>query len=62
MTLRRLDTAQLIAVAAGLGWASGLRLYAVVFLTGAGRFHGLGAAARRAAAAAAPGHAGRQRR
>jgi hypothetical protein len=28
------DTAQLFAVAAGLGWASGLRLYAVVFLTG----------------------------
>ncbi len=29
-----LDTTQLLAVAAGLGWASGLRLYAVVFLTG----------------------------
>jgi len=29
-----MDTPQLIAVAAGLGWASGLRLYAVVFLTG----------------------------
>lgn len=29
-----LDTTQLIAVAAALGWASGLRLYAVVFLTG----------------------------
>ncbi|MBS0444761.1 MAG: DUF4126 domain-containing protein [Proteobacteria bacterium] len=29
-----LDTAQLLAVAAALGWASGLRLYAVVFLTG----------------------------
>ena len=29
-----LDTTQLMAVAAGLGWASGLRLYAVVFLTG----------------------------
>lgn len=28
------DTTQLIAVAAALGWASGLRLYAVVFLTG----------------------------
>lgn len=28
------DTAQLVAVAAALGWASGLRLYAVVFLTG----------------------------
>lgn len=29
-----LDTTQLFAVAAALGWASGLRLYAVVFLTG----------------------------
>ena len=29
-----LDTPQLIAIAAALGWASGLRLYAVVFLTG----------------------------
>jgi len=29
-----LDTTQLLAIAAGLGWASGLRLYAVVFLTG----------------------------
>lgn len=29
-----MDTSQLIAVAAGLGWASGLRLYAVLFLTG----------------------------
>ena len=33
-----MDTTQLAAVAAALGWASGLRLYAVVFLTGlAGR-------------------------
>lgn len=33
-----LDTAGLLAIAAGLGWASGLRLYLVVFLTGlAGR-------------------------
>lgn len=32
------DTAHLMAVAAALGWASGLRFYAVVFLTGlAGR-------------------------
>ena len=30
-----LDLTQLAAVAAGLGWASGLRLYAVLFLTGA---------------------------
>jgi len=29
-----LDTTQLLAIAAALGWASGLRLYAVVFLTG----------------------------
>jgi hypothetical protein len=28
------DTAQLFALAAAMGWASGLRLYAVVFLTG----------------------------
>jgi hypothetical protein len=28
------DTTHLIALAAALGWASGLRLYAVVFLTG----------------------------
>ena len=29
-----LDLTQLVAIAAALGWASGLRLYAVVFLTG----------------------------
>ncbi len=29
-----LDTTQLFALAAALGWASGLRLYAVVFFTG----------------------------
>jgi hypothetical protein len=29
-----MDTAQLMALAAALGWASGLRLYLVVFLTG----------------------------
>ncbi|MBB5203219.1 hypothetical protein HNQ51_000512 [Inhella inkyongensis] len=29
-----LDTPQLLALAASLGWASGMRLYAVVFLTG----------------------------
>ena len=29
-----LDTTQLLAIAAALGWASGLRLYLVVFLTG----------------------------
>lgn len=30
-----LDTAQLLALAAALGWASGIRLYAVLFITGA---------------------------
>ena len=30
----QLDTAHLLAIAAALGWASGLRLYAVLFLTG----------------------------
>ncbi|NRF66016.1 DUF4126 domain-containing protein [Aquincola sp. S2] len=34
MTLDTLDTTHLVALAAALGWASGLRLYAVVFLTG----------------------------
>jgi hypothetical protein len=29
-----LDSASLLAIAAALGWASGLRLYAVVFITG----------------------------
>ena len=29
-----LDTTQLVALAGALGWASGMRLYAVVFLTG----------------------------
>ena len=32
--LAQMDTAQLLAVAAALGWASGLRLYAVLFITG----------------------------
>ena len=35
-----LDTTQLLAIAAALGWASGLRLYAVVFLTGMAGFMG----------------------
>jgi hypothetical protein len=34
MTLPEFDTTQLMAIAAALGWASGLRLYAVVFITG----------------------------
>ena len=32
--MQSLDTAQLIALAAALGWASGVRLYLVVLLTG----------------------------
>jgi hypothetical protein len=32
--LANLDTSHLFAIAAAMGWASGLRLYAVVFLTG----------------------------
>ena len=35
-----MSTAQLLAIAAAMGWASGLRLYAVVFLTGAAGFMG----------------------
>ncbi len=34
MTANDLDTAHLFALAAALGWASGVRLYLVVFLTG----------------------------
>src|SRR5687768_17442665 len=34
MNLPEFDTAQRFALAAALGWASGLRLYAAVFLTG----------------------------
>ena len=34
MGMPELGTAELLAIAAALGWASGLRLYAVVFLTG----------------------------
>ncbi|HET9764576.1 MAG TPA: DUF4126 domain-containing protein, partial [Casimicrobiaceae bacterium] len=30
----RLDTSQLLALAAALGWASGIRLYAVLFIVG----------------------------
>lgn len=33
-SLQSLDTSQLVALAAALGWASGLRLYAVLALTG----------------------------
>ncbi len=36
----QLDLSHLAAIAAALGWASGLRLYAVVFLTGAAGYMG----------------------
>jgi hypothetical protein len=36
----KLDTMQLIALAAALGWASGIRLYAVLFIVGAVGFAG----------------------
>ncbi len=35
-----MTTTQLLAIAAAMGWASGLRLYAVVFLTGLAGFFG----------------------
>ena len=35
-----LDLSHLLALAAALGWASGMRLYAVVFLTGAAGYMG----------------------
>ena len=35
-----LDAPQLLALAAALGWASGIRLYAVLFITGASGFMG----------------------
>jgi len=40
MNLQSLDTAQLIALAGALGWASGVRLYLVVLLTGWAGFMG----------------------
>src|SRR5436190_20649089 len=39
-TVAGLDAMHLLAVAAALGWASGLRLYAVVFLTGVAGYFG----------------------
>ncbi|GBU15476.1 hypothetical protein AwPolaro_08540 [Polaromonas sp.] len=38
--MQALDTAQLIALAGALGWASGLRLYLVMLLTGLAGFMG----------------------
>ena len=32
--MQLLDTWQLVALAAALGWASGIRLYAVLFIVG----------------------------
>jgi hypothetical protein len=39
--LEHFDTLQLVALAAALGWASGLRLYAVLFIIGAAGYLGL---------------------
>ncbi|MEO8344839.1 MAG: DUF4126 domain-containing protein [Betaproteobacteria bacterium] len=38
--LDQVDTLQLVALAAALGWASGLRLYAVLFIVGAAGYLG----------------------
>jgi hypothetical protein len=38
--MEKLDTMQLVALAAALGWASGIRLYAVLFVVGAVGFAG----------------------
>ncbi len=40
MEVLKLDLPQLAAIAAAMGWASGMRLYAVVFLTGAAGYLG----------------------
>ena len=40
MNTSSLDLTHLVALAAALGWASGMRLYAVVFITGAAGFLG----------------------
>jgi hypothetical protein len=39
--IEHFDTLQLVALAAALGWASGLRLYAVLFIVGAAGYLGL---------------------
>lgn len=51
---QQLDMPALLALAAALGWASGFRLYAVVFLVGMMGVAGQGAAAGATGAAAAP--------
>ena len=55
MNLQTLDTAQLIALAGALGWASGVRLYLVVLLTGWAGVHGLGRFAHGLAPVGPPG-------
>ena len=55
------DTTQLLAIAAALGWASGLRLYAVLFLTGLAGYLGLGRAAAGLQLLQRPAGARRQR-
>jgi hypothetical protein len=40
MEMLKLDLPQLAAIAAAMGWASGMRLYAVVFFTGAAGYLG----------------------
>ena len=40
MEMLNLDLPQLAAIAAAMGWASGMRLYAVIFLTGAAGYLG----------------------
>ena len=40
MALDQLDLTHLVAIAAALGWASGLRLYLVIFLTGTAGYLG----------------------
>ena len=59
--LNALDTTHLVALAAALGWASGLRLYAVVFLTGAAGFLGWVPLPDGLKVLQTPGGAGRQR-
>ena len=56
-----MDMAGLAALAAALGWASGVRLYLVVFIHRYCRLYGAYPTAQWSARAAAPSHAGWQR-
>jgi hypothetical protein len=56
-----MDMTGLVALAAALGWASGLRLYLVVFLTGLAGAMGWDCASLRIACPAEPVDAGRKR-